>query len=221
MKYFFDNFDERYLSLKAMRKSIPELAKIYGRMDSKMRAAFVKSDEFKTFFEHKSECGGCKDSCCAKGPCGHSANDFDFFEEYSFEKLRERIDAGKTSINVHVGKGIWTDAPEPAFTLSARADKGSLVNFQLPQGKCSMLTPDGCAYTFDERPTIAILFANTKKRGCRNMMDMRYDSNQWMLTQRQDVLQRLVKHFYDSNEPFKKNFLKTVDKERDMSLGIF
>lgn len=221
MKHFFDNYDEQYISLLAMRRTIPDLYKTYKRMNAGMRADFVKTNEFMSFFEHKSACSGCSSVCCAKGPCGYSANDFDFFEKYAFEKLSECINNSRAAINVHVGGGLWTDKPNPAYSLTARTKKGSIINFTSPKGECEHLTPSGCAHTIDFRPTMAVLFVNNQKRGCRNIMDTHHDTRQWLHPQRQEVLHKLAKHFYDSNEPFKKNFEKTVDQERDMSLGIY
>lgn len=200
--------------MEAMRSYAPDFAMVYERLDPKMRQDYVNSDLFKSYFEHTDTCAGCKTSCCEQTPCGHSANDFDFAGGHSLKVIKEHLDLGKTSINVHVGGGLWTNAPKLGVTLSARAEGAPIVTFGKPSGKCSQLTPDGCAYTFDERPTLAILFKKTRRHGCRNLADMRYDSNQWVTQQRQAVLSQLLHHFYDAKKPLKEGFRDVVEEAR-------
>ena len=173
-------------------RGIPELATKYKKMDSKMRKEYVKSDEFKGFFESTQICGGCKNTCCAIAPCSYSANDFDFSEKFAFEKLREHIDMGKTSIHA-----VRNMHHKLEFQLSARTEGTPIVVRGVQHGECSQLTADGCAYTFDHRPTLAVLVIPKGEPWvlCNSIIDKKYNRAQWLKPARQTILHKLYRHF--------------------------
>ena len=96
------------------------------------------------------ECGG---KCCIKCGCDYSALDFD---DLSYNKLCEILSEGKISIvsmvnfrKIPNGKTI----ADLFLYLRARNTDRDVVDLISMKTKCSLLTENGCSYSYDERPT--------------------------------------------------------------------
>jgi len=184
MRNFFENFDENYLSIPKMRQHVPELARIYEAMNSTERKKFVKTEDFQNFFKNPTVCTGCGGACCTKSVCEYAVNDF---EDFTLPKLREFVDKGKTMI-------LLREDLELIQLIARPKDSPVVGSASVLSGACEQHGANGCAYSYDERPTGGALVVPGEPchKGCHDILDIRYHYGQWFTKSREKPLADLA-----------------------------
>ena len=192
VKTFFENFDENYFSIPKMRAHLPKLARIYEPMNSTERKKFVKTEDFKSFFQNKGVCAGCGGACCKESVCEYTVNDF---EDFSFTKLRDFVDKGKSMVLLREDLGI--------ISIIARPKNSPVVGSEkVLSGDCVSNGPTGCDYSYDDRPTggALVIPGMPYHSGCRDILDTEYHYKQWLIKTGQKPLSDLALHYIEADD---------------------
>ncbi len=144
--------------------------------------------------ENKSICATCGGRCCKKSGCGYMVKDI---KSFKFADLKALIDEGNISIKACMkfrygpdGNVKYTDK---VLVLKARSVDKSEVDLFSASSQCKMLTPTGCAYSLEERPSLGGLLIPKPNMGCFPAFDAKEVVEEW--AEHQDVLRKLVKHY--------------------------
>ena len=157
--------------------------------------SFYRNFEDLSIFE-KPYCRECKDSCCKKCGCAYFIEDF---EDLSFEGLKKELDKETISITSIFEKSYVKNRSiiNPILFLRVRNRKRGIVDLFSEKTRCSLLTPDGCPYSFEERPLGAIMLLPKYKNGKRACESLEL-SNEIALKnwkKHQDALKKLVEYY--------------------------
>ena len=106
-------------------------------------------------------CKECKGYCCKKCGCAYYVEDF---EDLSFESLKKELEKETISITsvIEMDKIHGQMINNPVLFLRVRNRKRGIIDLFSEKTRCSLLTPDGCPYSLEERPLGAMMLLPKK-----------------------------------------------------------
>lgn len=148
-------------------------------------------------FEDKSICEKCGGLCCKKSGCGYVIEDFPSFK---LMDLKAKLDEGnisiKTVLYTHTVNG--RDKLDKILVLKARSVDKDIVDLFSVSSQCKMLTPNGCAYSLAERPSLGAFLKPSLNGSCKIDDELQLKTiHDWQ--SHQAVLEKLVKVYTGKN----------------------
>lgn len=143
-----------------------------------------------------SDCKECKGHCCKMCGCAYFVEDF---EDLSFESLKKELEKETISITSVLERKYIKNRPtiNPILFLRVRNRKREIVDLFSEKTRCSLLTPDGCPYSFEKRPLGAIMLLpnyNNGDRACESL-ELVNDIALKNWKRHQDALKKLVEYY--------------------------
>jgi Fe-S-cluster containining protein len=140
--------------------------------------------------ENKDLCSECGGMCCKKSGCDYATRDFTTINK---NKLAEVLSEGNTSI---VAALQFKRIKEkliviPFLYLRVRNVNRDVVDLLSMKTTCSMLTENGCSYSYEDRPSGGINLVPSKNLTCYPLEKPQDIVKSWESYQR--ILERLVK----------------------------
>ena len=141
-------------------------------------------------------CKECKGYCCKKCGCAYYVEDF---EDLSFESLKKELEKETISITsvIEMDKIHGQMINNPVLFLRVRNRKRGIIDLFSEKTRCSLLTPDGCPYSLEERPLGAMMLLPKKDHdtlACETLKEVNdITIENWK--KHQEVLKRLVKYY--------------------------
>ena len=164
-------------------------------LENKEVMAYYHNFEDPSIFK-SSDCKKCKGHCCKKCGCAYFVEDF---EDLSFESLKKELEKETISITsvLELDKIRDQVINSPVLFLRTRNRKREIVDLFSEKTRCSLLTPDGCPYSFEERPLGAIMLLPAYKNGERacESLELVNDIALKNWKKYQTVLKRLVQYY--------------------------
>ena len=166
--------------------------------------AYLENKEVMSYYHNfedpsifkSSDCKKCKGHCCKKCGCAYFVEDF---EDLSFESLKKELEKETISITsvLELDKIRDQVINSPVLFLRTRNRKREIVDLFSEKTRCSLLTPDGCPYSFEERPLGAIMLLPAYKNGERacESLELSNDIALKNWKKYQTVLKRLVQYY--------------------------
>lgn len=111
-------------------------------------------------YENKSLCAACGGKCCKSGPCFFMPEDF---KDLSVEGLLKEFKE----------KDYLCICLEDVPFISIRLEQWKKVIDPLTYyrgGTCPLLTPSGCPFSYEERPTSAKLLVPSPNNDCESIL---------------------------------------------------
>ena len=151
-------------------------------------------------------CSSCGGRCCKDGACGLMPVDI---PKLTVQGIIEQLRSGKYSITffcLEIVEGVVEAIP----MMTAREVRAGTVNNSLFHRPCSLLTPNGCALSEEDRPTQALLFIPRPNNMCRSLLNSEDVLSAWLPYQR--ILEEVVllETQKSSNQLFKEGCLAAV-----------
>jgi len=147
--------------------------------------------------EDKSICARCGGACCKKSGCGYLVEDFSTFKLID---LKAKLDEGNISIKtvLHSCFVNGRKSLEKILILKARSVDKEIVDLFSASSQCKLLTPNGCAYSLAERPSLGALLKPCLQGACMIEDDLQIAAIEgWK--GHQAVLEKLVKIYTGKN----------------------
>ena len=164
-------------------------------LENKEVMAYYHNFEDPSIFK-SSDCKKCKGHCCKKCGCAYFVEDF---EDLSFESLKKELEKETISITsvLELDKIRNQVINSPVLFLRTRNRKREIVDLFSEKTRCSLLTPDGCPYSFEERPLGAIMLLPAYKNGklaCESLeLSNEIALENWK--KHQNALKKLVEYY--------------------------
>ena len=143
--------------------------------------------------ENKEICAKCGGKCCKKSGCDYFVSDFD---EINKNKLLEILATGNVSITSALKIKMLPNGQKyivPFLYLRARNKGRDVIDLFSLKRECIMLTPTGCSYSFENRPSGGANLIPGKNGSCRPYKDPYEEMEKW--TPYQNILSKLVKRY--------------------------
>lgn len=143
--------------------------------------------------ENKEICAKCGGKCCKKSGCDYFVSDFD---EINKNKLLEILATGNVSITSALRFKMLPSGQKyivPFLYLRARNKGRDIIDLFSLKRECIMLTPTGCSYSFENRPSGGANLIPSKNGSCRPYKDPYEEMAKW--TPYQSILSKLVKRY--------------------------
>ena len=164
-------------------------------LENKEVMAYYHNFEDPSIFK-SSDCKKCKGHCCKMCGCAYFVEDF---EDLSFESLKKELEKETISITsvLELDKIRNQVINSPVLFLRTRNRKREIVDLFSEKTRCSLLTPDGCPYSFEERPLGAIMLLPSYKNGklaCESLeLSNEIALENWK--KHQEALKKLVEYY--------------------------
>ena len=164
-------------------------------LENKEVMEFYHNFEDKSIFENEC-CQECKGRCCKKCGCSYYVEDF---EDLSLNELKTELNKGDKSIvsTLEVSYANHRYCVSPILMIRVRNEGRGVVDLFSEKTRCSLLTKDGCPYSFENRPTGGIMlipFKNGSGFDCKTLETANQIAiDGWKRYQK--VLARLVKYY--------------------------
>lgn len=118
-------------------------------------------------YEDQSRCSACGGYCCKQSPCFFMPEDFpDLSLEALLKEFREKDYLALMADDI------------PYISMRSERWKGRVQYSTLALGSCVFLTPTGCKFSYDERPTGGKLLIPSA-HGCYLKLDAESFSKAW------------------------------------------
>lgn len=158
----------------------------------------IKKDYDNIKNQNASICSKCRGSCCKRGGCYFSPEDF---KEISFEYLETQLGKGYISINLQNDSIFYPDT----YILKVRDRGVGIVDTGYRNSEyspCSLLTDNGCKLSYEERPSGGKLYIPEYENGfyhCYTNYKIRDCCNEWFPYQ--EILVQLASYFSHRDIP--------------------
>lgn len=181
--------------------------------------------------ENKEICKKCGGTCCKNSGCDYAPEDFENIKtEYILKVLSEGFVSIVSLQNFKMINGKLVHWP--FLYLRARGEDRGPVDLLSFKKRCVALTPTGCKYDFEHRPTGGKNLVPDKNFDCKPYIPQKEIVDRW--EPYQSVLARCVKRLTGKNvyeilredvkkvfiDIFNKNFDGIADREIDDMKGL-
>lgn len=134
--------------------------------------------------ENKSICAKCGGECCKNSGCDFSSHDFAVISE---KELQQYMDKGLISIGCDIGINENNELITFLFVKMRNIDSEAVDFCQIFPKPCHALRPDGCPYSFGNRPSGGKYLIPQEDKDCYSLYDV---SKSW--APYQNILRNLV-----------------------------
>ena len=144
-------------------------------------------------FENKEICKNCGGKCCIKSGCDYFVDDLPAVNKQYVTAL---LDTGNVSIVAALMFGKLRNGKEyvsPFLYLRARNVDRDIVDLFSMKTSCMMLTPTGCTYSLENRPSGGVNLIPMENGGCRPNVDPISEIKKW--EPYQNLLAKMVRKY--------------------------